>query len=368
MGSKFIALPVGAGDAFLLNKNNKVILFDGGKSSKLLPELLNSQMCETINIAVCSHNDSDHANGIIGLLKSSIACEEVWLPGKWTKRLNDLLDNPTLFYKELYKSCLEEASEASTLEEFEDICCDKDSCFEDTGDFDLDSVEVKDDSLEGSFEDYVRAKYRIVLKRMGTLSNQKLFLDAIEAAERIRKIAILAKKKQSRIRWFEFIGGQNKMPSGGNANLLVPLNSVELKRPKVNKMNLLKYISLTVSNRESLVFYSPETSGKNDGVLFTADSDLETVAFGEFHNKDTLITIPHHGSDANHKAYKHFVSEGNCYIRSDGRYKSRPGINYRALPQNKKFCIRCNYAEKGTTIIFDEVNSSWSCKNNHCYC
>ena len=51
---------------------------------------------------VCTHNDADHAQGILGFLRSSLTCKEVWLPGSWTTRLTDLLLHPDEFIFTLY--------------------------------------------------------------------------------------------------------------------------------------------------------------------------------------------------------------------------------------------------------------------------
>ncbi len=44
-----------------------------------------------MNVLVCTHNDADHANGILGLLEAGLKCGEVWLPGRWLSALPDLL-------------------------------------------------------------------------------------------------------------------------------------------------------------------------------------------------------------------------------------------------------------------------------------
>ncbi len=49
---------------------------------------------------ICTHNDADHTNGIIGFLQSGLRCKEVWLPGSWTDRLRDLF-RPDKFTREL---------------------------------------------------------------------------------------------------------------------------------------------------------------------------------------------------------------------------------------------------------------------------
>ncbi|MER0169601.1 MAG: MBL fold metallo-hydrolase [Nitrosomonas sp.] len=67
----FIALPVGQGDAFYLKHNDFSVLIDGGKSVQKLPELFKENTkTNEVGVLVCTHNDADHANGILGFLDS----------------------------------------------------------------------------------------------------------------------------------------------------------------------------------------------------------------------------------------------------------------------------------------------------------
>lgn len=45
----------------------------------------------SVNVVVCTHNDADHANGILGFLESGLRCDEVWLPGRWLGALPDII-------------------------------------------------------------------------------------------------------------------------------------------------------------------------------------------------------------------------------------------------------------------------------------
>ncbi len=89
MSTRFTALKIGSGDAFLLEDNGKTILFDSGGSRNKIVSLLKNKKrrIKKINIAICSHNDGDHANGFIGLLKSDIDIDEIWLPYWWSSIL-----------------------------------------------------------------------------------------------------------------------------------------------------------------------------------------------------------------------------------------------------------------------------------------
>lgn len=87
MSLKFHALEVGSGDAFLLENNGWYCLFDAGGAKKRIVDLLKEKGIYKLNLAICSHNDKDHANGFLGLLdhNSGIDIDEIWLPGTWAK-------------------------------------------------------------------------------------------------------------------------------------------------------------------------------------------------------------------------------------------------------------------------------------------
>ncbi|WP_422631501.1 MBL fold metallo-hydrolase [Pseudomonas hunanensis] len=61
---KLIALPV-KGESFLLFRDGKVILVDGGYNGKVLAGAI-EKVCPGLNyidIVVCTHSDRDHAGG-----------------------------------------------------------------------------------------------------------------------------------------------------------------------------------------------------------------------------------------------------------------------------------------------------------------
>lgn len=84
MSLKFTALEIGSGDAFLLEDTDKDwnCLFDAGGSKSMIVSLLKKKKIKKLDLAICSHNDKDHANGFLGLLhsNSSIKIKEIWLP------------------------------------------------------------------------------------------------------------------------------------------------------------------------------------------------------------------------------------------------------------------------------------------------
>src|SRR5687767_11302162 len=92
MTIRFEALPVGRGDSFLLRNGNTAVLFDGGQSLGQVARFLEFKELTQINAVICSHNDSDHANGLFGVLESRVEVEEVWLPVYWIEFVHAVLE------------------------------------------------------------------------------------------------------------------------------------------------------------------------------------------------------------------------------------------------------------------------------------
>lgn len=89
---RFIALPVAQGDAFYLERLDFTVLVDGGRSRTTLLAIFQTVTdADGVNVAICTHNDADHANGVLGFLEAGLRCDEVWLPGRWLGALPDLL-------------------------------------------------------------------------------------------------------------------------------------------------------------------------------------------------------------------------------------------------------------------------------------
>lgn len=64
----------------------------GGRSRAAFPEQVRRLAPRQVDVAVCTHADADHAEGLIGLLESDEPkVSELWLPGRWTSRLEELL-------------------------------------------------------------------------------------------------------------------------------------------------------------------------------------------------------------------------------------------------------------------------------------
>ena len=98
MSTRFTALEIGSGDAFLLqdtDKNWKCLFDAGGSKSKIVTLLKKKKKIRDIDLAICSHNDKDHANGFLGLLSpnSGIKIKEIWLPSTTASIVDYLSSN-----------------------------------------------------------------------------------------------------------------------------------------------------------------------------------------------------------------------------------------------------------------------------------
>lgn len=82
MSTRFTALTIKEGDAFLLEDNGRNCLFDSGVNETIV-NILKYKGIVKLDLAICSHNDADHAKGFIALLQSNIKIKEIWLPSFW---------------------------------------------------------------------------------------------------------------------------------------------------------------------------------------------------------------------------------------------------------------------------------------------
>lgn len=115
--ARFIAIPVNTGDAFYLERKDFSVLVDGGMNSSSFAQLFERTVKKTrADIVVCTHNDADHANGIINFLESGYGCEEVWLPGRWADCIEGLMQPE----REAISTIVEGAEEHWQSEEISD--------------------------------------------------------------------------------------------------------------------------------------------------------------------------------------------------------------------------------------------------------
>ncbi len=360
--SRLIAVPTGQGDAFYLESNAWSVLVDGGRSrAGFLSVFQTATGADGASVVVCTHNDADHANGILGFLEAGLRCGEVWLPGRWLGALPsvlrpfvevfvDLADNVAqvaassnrqegIAWIEAYAEQLgQRPNEGSTKEE------------EQSGsevEWPESYVELLEQAEPWEVVPWVRLwppedwpffPYRHY-RRLEPAGVQLLW-SAIDAASRIRAIAIETFHRGIPVRWFEF----DSMNTAGGVAALQPVNAREVVRVRPLVGPLLAHLALTASNRESLVFWSPPTD-QHPGVLFTADSDLSKLRLPS-QLAGAIATAPHHGSETTANAYAAVATAAQRdspsikWVRSDGRYRSRPGPSYLSL-SSRRFCTLC---------------------------
>ena len=379
MTTKFIALPVSRGDSFYLQKDKKRILVDGGdKGNKILNFM--EDICNTdyLDILICTHNDSDHAGGIITLLDGWYGnIKEVWLPGSWTYKLKKLFDGS--FFKDLLEDIKKFDFKEFDFEKIEDYI-EKINIEGNTGHyncgFNIGGDNIIRDELSELIEneyydshEYYDLKYSMELLIIDK-EKIKFFIKYIECGDRIKKIIELAYRNGCEIRFFEY---SDKIDLCGNVNLsdsFLPMNSKELCRFK-NKEHLscLDFCFLTESNRKSLTFISYEMKSV-PGVIFTADSDLKFLkSLPEFKNSP-IITTPHHGSKNNNLIYGKINSHMNnispIWVRSDCYSKYRPSSCF--INQKIKYCTLCNNNGEKSKIEFILKGKKWTTQKAKCHC
>lgn len=70
--TRFVALPVDEGDAFLFEVPTGRYMIDAGrmyrKDKRPLPSLLERERVTGLTAAICTHTDRDHVDGIIDLI------------------------------------------------------------------------------------------------------------------------------------------------------------------------------------------------------------------------------------------------------------------------------------------------------------
>lgn len=384
---RFVAIPVGQGDAFYLETPSGSVLVDGGRTISVFADLFaRTTGAKRADIVICTHNDADHANGVIGFLEAGLECREVWLPGRWLGVLPHVL-NPTPETAEALavqvvraaEKLPERTREARDVEELFDIYGD--SLAQEPPRHGEERVlpppnvgpaevtngwpEALAESLEravwGGWEEELRGPWGWLPGRVPYWWLEPppywwqwhiwrvacedpvacaLFLAALDAAERIRKIAVAAYHRGVAVRWFEYTAAS---PQGGT-RWLRPLNAKEVAYvPPVPTGQLFDFLALTTANRESLVFWADLDDCP--GVLFTADSDLKDVSLPP-NLSGAIITAPHHGSEANARAYSKVRAHlgGSqpdvTWVRSDGCFRARPGPAYLSAP-GRRVCTIC---------------------------
>jgi len=375
----FTAIGVGQGDAFFLEKDDKTVLVDGGKSRNgFHTQFQKETHRNSTDILVCTHNDSDHANGVLGFLENGLPAKEVWLPASWMGRLEDLFLDPIAYIKELIQETFETEGRNLNLDQLGDSY--KTMPLADSPIVETNAINIQNSIREKS--EVIRDRYEFsdrffiqILSSRSAVKKIKLIRQAVMASNIIKRIVFAAYTSGSFIRWLDFIGDRNLNPSGGIVDFLLPVNAIEVTRIRRPKRSALQHIALTIINKESLVFTSPEGNRGCDRVLFTADSDLKFRQAIPWRDK-MIITSPHHGSEHNKHAYQRFRKEtGNemevFWVRSDRKTVHRPGKSFLSV-SGQKYCTLCRNSKLAKQSVRLSVNknfTSWQpVASRKCHC
>lgn len=357
MGTRFVAINVGTGDAFFLERADCTSLVDGGLAKGFPGLLTHTTGRQDIDVLVCTHNDADHANGVLEFLNAGYGVKECWLPATWLEALQRLLGDDTdsvlrdlIFEPEGGDKPLPERvgreGEPITAEVIERL---------------LDREAEHDPLLDGGAAGLVGARFVLLTQPVlaVAIAGPGLWLDAA----RIQKIALAAARRQIPIRWFD----PDTSPSGSNAGPLRVINAAEVRSIKRSVLSRRDVLRLTQVNRGSLVVYSPPERGV-PGVLFSADSGFGFSARLPA-DPGMIVTAPHHGAaDAeNRAAYARLarehpgMEESWTWVRSDKATPaghSRPCDEY--WNQTRKFCTRCRGSRSaGQHVALDGVSGGW---------
>ena len=358
MSLKFTALEIGSGDAFLLEDGERKILFDSGGNKTKIVTLLKKKGITKIDLAICSHNDVDHANGFIGLLNSDIDIDEIWLPGLWANLLQFVKDNGIVWEKE-----------SQYIKKYENFCMNKNEFEIDTL-FDKEkesiSMDTFDDELSYFSELIESSEFH---EDMGCLYYQCIrhapnTLNLIINLDRIIKIAGLAYQKGSKMRWFEPLSSQTKAIGIGYNFFVINAREMCVVQKIKELTEFLFALKLTDENRYSLVF---EYQNNNSPIIrFSADSDCTYQSYSPYVN-NIIVTAPHHGSDANAIVYKNLKGKDIIWVRSDRKSSKRPCVDFKKQP--RKYCLACRNRNFKSEIHFEFQGNKWQHKSgNNCTC
>ncbi len=338
MGLKFTALPVEEGDAFLLQDGEWNCLFDAGVDKKIVDILGTTYKITQIDLAICSHNDEDHAEGFKELLQSNIKIKEIWLPSLWASILQFMITNRGSgnIYVDIER--IIDSVELSTIKED-----NLNSLFNDDTIFE-DELRKQVDDFSKRFEDFKR-KHKYSKRR----KNRKIDFS------RIIEIATLAYNNGCTIKWFE---PYHCCPCIFKDKGFIALNSLPISEIKMIKstQQVTQAVYLSAENMYSLIFeyYKDE----KPVVRFSADSDC--TCYSQPYNNSIIITAPHHGSKSNKNVYSIIHGDDIIWVRTYHK-KVQVGCND-FLHQTNRYCVKCSMFKTPGEIGFDYTNGTWNYK------
>ena len=395
---KLIALPI-KGEAFLLIRDGKTVLVDGGYNSNDLSRALkiHAPDLKKIDVVICTHADRDHAGGLATLIDiSGLTVGEFWLPGAWADSIPELIKKPQSTMKGLLSELDRPpqgwfrnlpADVDAVAHHFEMVAtAERREANSQRPAYDFTEREVpfpykilQDDleveaekdwyeklNFEPTYRNYHRNRRQLSRTERAFESGRSqiryrkakgkvipavanYWLELIDAAQAIRAIAAQAIGHGVPIRWFDYNAfATSRSAQGGNAQFLEPLNSVEQPPPPPRKLSYLAQLS--PANEQCLAFLAPADTTRL-GVMFCGDSPLgDGPSYANSfltnkiqpHSLPFVATAPHHGSENNQPAYRHISAWGHpsLWVRSGGSVK-QPGATYKAIDPLNRACTHC---------------------------
>lgn len=378
---RLVALPV-AGESFLLDRDGKTVLVDGGYASKPLAKELKAYDpdMDRIDIVICTHADKDHAGGLGNLIdESGLEIGEFWLPGQWIDSVEELLKAPRAVVDGLLRELDEIAREFPSRQRQENVLDSMVAKLDERviterrqhrsnqvnserpkdrpGSIEFDRLREEysdtpvDKAAKNAFES---ARQRVQYRRRREVIPTDLadyWLGLIKTAESIRTIAAQAIKHKVPVRWFDFEAfAKTRVTNGGTPGFLEPLNSVEAAPPPLLQLSYLAKLSAV--NEACLAFIAPPDFLKL-GVVFCGDSPLgdgpgyKNSFFNSRADFDqcwryVVATAPHHGSESNAMAYGHLSSWARVitWLRTGGSSK-QPGATFKEYHPSERACSHC---------------------------
>ena len=356
---KFTALPVKCGDSFLLECDGKRILVDGGKDSVHIIQLLDNEQIphNHIDLLICTHYDSDHINGIVGVLKSNkYSFKEVWLP----EILGSIANTYSKKHRDIFKY-LEGLNDLKEIKDFKNIT---DNLNEEIKDNTDDSYELIDNQFLSSFLESYHHRYNFnnILYHHRHLDDNELFYKMSTNLFQIMKLINSSLNSGSYIRWLKF---ENNVTNKTYGYDMYAQNSIQTKITEFKPIEFFKALYyVTKINKESLVFKFDNNECPN--VLFTADSDFNFCNNSISLSDNSVVTAPHHGSVSNDNVYSKIIGNNLTFVRSDNSQVKRPGIGF--LNQTKRYCTICRNLNQKQKVELNLSNGQFTTNANICIC
>ena len=384
-GGLLTAFPVHEGDAFLWETFDFRMLVDGGRKPDQIIDFLRGH-CEShvkINVVACTHNDADHAHGLIGLLGDpSIEIGEIWLPAEFC---DSLIESKRVGVDEtlqILRKGIPVAFEPMTA-----LDLDSDvglptrqpatarhqrddgirSAVHEAPEDDEPDATLLPDELGEQAERVLTVLASPQATRGGRARRGFSKAHAVDAMKNIASIAKLAWQRRIPIVWLR---AENPAPTRCFSRYGVEvLNATPIARTPPRGIILDRLLALTTQNERALVLRVGISCQLDPGqcsrALFCSDSRL---SFEGGVIDTNVFTAPHHGSDANDSAYRH-LPLGALAIRSDRRMSSggeRPSAGF--LAHERRMCTRCRGSDATQTVrVWLTCHGHWA-PARHCLC